>query len=243
MRQCHLVGAPQSWRTALPVLRNVILAISLTLPVCVAAQQAQPPASEGLVIHLEQLRSDKVIPVRPEHVFAKDDVLRFRLTSAMDGFVYVVDHQSSGEYTVLLPSATTTAGNNVRSKSEFYVPSPADGWFQVGGAAGFDTIYFLLSPVKLDVSTAEQKSKQQEKLPDSMLPRCNDAIFQARGECIDSSAGPAVLPRGAALPPQISTAAPNASRDLVLVNDDNGDVKVTKTGTGPAVYVFRIAHK
>ena len=45
------------------------------------------------------------------------------------------------------------------------------------------------------------------------------------------------------LPPQISTVAPNASRDLVLVNDDNGDVKVTKTSSGPAVYVFRIAHK
>lgn len=161
----------------------------------------------------------------------------------MDGFVYVVDQQSSGDYTVLLPSAATTAGNNVRSHSEFYVPSPDDGWFQVGGEPGFDTIYFLLSPVKLDVATAQARSKEKEKLPDSMLPRCNDAIFQARGECIDSSAGPAVLPRGAALPPQISTAASNASRDLVLVNDDNGDVKVTKTSNGPAVYVFRIAHK
>jgi hypothetical protein len=227
----------------LSLLRAAILASFTLVPAMLMAQAAQPPASEGLVIRLEQLRNDKVIPVRPEHVFAKDDVLRFRLTSAMDGFVYVVDHQSSGEYTVLLPSATTTAGNNVSSHSEFYVPSPADGWFQVGGAAGFDTIYFLLSPVKLDVSTAEAKPRAQEKLPQSMLPRCNDAIFQARGECIDSSAGPAVLPRGAALPPQISTAAPNASRDLVLVNDDNGDVKVTKTSAGPAVYVFRIAHK
>ena len=207
------------------------------------AQGAQPSSVEGLVIRLEQLRNDKVIPVRPEHVFDKDDVLRFRLTSAMDGFVYVVDRQSSGEYTVLLPSASTTAGNSVSSNSEFFVPAPADGWFQVGGAAGFDTIYFLLSPVKLDVSTAAAKSKEQEKLPDSMLPRCNDAIFQARGECIDSSAGPAVLPRGASLPPQISTAALNASRDLVLVNDESGAVKVTKTSTGPAVYVFRIAHK
>ncbi len=227
----------------MPLLQDAILASLTLLPLSLVAQQAQPPAAEGLVIRLEQLRNDKVVPVRPEHVFAKDDVLRFRLTSGMDGFVYVVDHQSSGEYTVLLPSANTTAGNNVNSHAEFYVPSPGDGWFQVGGAAGFDTIYFLLSPVKLDVSTAEAKSKEKEKLPDSMMPRCNDAIFQARGECIDSSAGPAVLPRGAALPPQISTAASNASRDLVLVNDENGDVKVTKTSAGPAVYVFRIAHK
>lgn len=207
------------------------------------SQQAKTPVTSELAIRLEQLRNEKVIPVRPEHVFAKDDVLRFRLKSTMDGYVYVVDYATSGEYTVLFPSSTASAGNDVHSDAEFYVPTPDTGWFQVGGEAGFDTIYFLLSPVKLAVSTAETKPKAGEKLPPSMLPRCNDKIFQARGECIDDSAGPAVLPRGAALPPQISTAAPNASRDLVLVNDQDGNVKVTKTNNGPAVYVFRIAHK
>ncbi len=207
------------------------------------AQQANSPGAGGLVIRLEQLRNDKVIPVRPEHVFAKDDVLRFRLKSTTDGFVYVVDHATSGEYMVLFPSGVTSASNDVHGDTEFYVPTPDDGWFQVGGDPGFDTIYFLLSPVKLAVSTAPLKPKATEKLPPSMLPRCNDTIFQARGECIDESAGPSVLPRGAALPPQISTAAPNASRDLVLVNDQDGNVKVTKTSDGPAVYVFRIAHK
>ena len=113
----------------------------------------------------------------------------------------------------------------------------------MGGEPGFDTVYFLLSPVKLAVSTDMAKPKAPEKLPDNLLPRCNDSIFQSRGECVDDSAGPAVLPRGAALPPQISTAAPNASRDLVLVNEPDGQVKVTKTGDGPAVYIFRIAHK
>lgn len=224
------------------LLRHTI-ASALLVTLSALAQQPVLAPPGGLVIRLEQLRNDKVIPVRPEHVFATDDVLRFRLKSATDGFVYVVDHATSGEYTVLFPANDLAGNNAVRVDTEFYVPSPEEGWFQVGGVAGFDTVYFLLSPVKLAVSSANTKSKQQEKLPENMLPRCNDSIFQARGECVDSSAGPAVLPRGASLPPQISTAAANASRDLVMVNDGDGNVKVTKTSDGPAVYVFRIAHK
>ncbi|MGI4980143.1 MAG: hypothetical protein ACRYHB_07060 [Janthinobacterium lividum] len=154
-----------------------------------------------------------------------------------------MDHATSGDYTVLFPANDLAGNNAVRGETEFYVPSPEEGWFQVGGAAGFDTIYFLLSPIKLAVSSTQTRSKQQEKLPDNLLPRCNDTIFQARGECVDSTAGPAVLPRGASLPPQISTAAANASRDLVMVNEADGNVKVTKTSDGPAVYIFRIAHK
>lgn len=207
------------------------------------AQQKQPSRNEGLTIHLEQLRNEKVVPVRPEHVFSKDDVVRFRLNSTTDGYIYVVNHSTSGDYTVLFPAGDTMATNNVHGETEFYVPTPDVGWFQVSGAAGFDTVYFLMSPVKLAVSGAQAQTKQQDRVPSSLLPRCNDAIFKARGECIDDTAGPAVLPRGATLPPQISTAAANASRDLVLVNDADGNVKVTKTSDGPAIYVFRIAHQ
>ncbi|MGI4853965.1 MAG: DUF4384 domain-containing protein [Janthinobacterium lividum] len=224
-------------------LLRYALASALLVPLHTLAQQPATAPPGGLVIRLEQLRNDKVIPVRPEHVFGTDDVLRFRLKSATDGFVYVVDHATSGDYTVLFPANDLAGNNAVRGETEFYVPSPEEGWFQVGGAAGFDTIYFLLSPIKLAVSSTQTRSKQQEKLPDNLLPRCNDTIFQARGECVDSTAGPAVLPRGASLPPQISTAAANASRDLVMVNEADGNVKVTKTSDGPAVYIFRIAHK
>lgn len=185
--------------------------------------------------------------MRPEHVFASDDVVRFRLKSANDGYIYVVDHSTSGEYTVLFPAGDSASSNAVQGDTEFYVPTPETGWFQVSGAPGFDTVYFLLSPTRLTVSSAsttvQPPTKQQDKLPAGMLPRCNDSIFKARGECVDDTAGPAVLPRGATLPPQISTVAATASRDLTLVNEADGSVKVTKTSDGPAVYVFRIAHQ
>lgn len=219
----------------------------LLCPLGVYAQQASSPPLGGLTIRLEQYRNEKVVPVRPEHVFTADDVVRFRLKSANDGYIYVVDHSTSGEYTVLFPAGDSSASNAVQRDTEFYVPTPETGWFQVGGAPGFDTVYFLLSPTRLTVSgaptTVQPRMKPQDKLPDNLLPRCNDSIFKARGECVDDTAGPAVLPRGATLPPQISVAAADASRDLSLVNDADGTVRVTKTSGGPAVYVFRIAHK
>ncbi|MGI4756762.1 MAG: DUF4384 domain-containing protein [Janthinobacterium lividum] len=225
------------------MLRKSMYSCVALAGLCAVGQRQTPPASDGVVIQLEQLRGDKVTPVRTEHVFQKDDVVRFRLNSAMEGYVYVVDHATSGEYSVLFPSGTTSGNNQVRIDTQFYVPAAEDGWFQVSGPPGFDTIYFLLSPVKLAVSTAQVKPGASEKLPESMMPRCDDTVFQARGECVDRSAGATILPRGASLPPQISAAAANASRDLVLMNEPDGHVKITRTNDGPAIYIFRIAHK
>lgn len=212
-----------------------------------AAQKAAPDTATGsLVIRLEQLRAGKIVPVRPEHVFATDDYVRFHLQTPAHGYLYVVDQGTSGSYTVLFPTSGTQSSNEIGNAPEALVPSPEDGWFQVGGPPGFDTVYFLLSPTPLSVSTAAPAANvggSKNSVPSNLLPRCNDAIFQARGECVDGTAGPAPLPRGAVLPPQISTAAPQASRDLFLADESAGTVQPSKPVTGPVVYAFRIAHK
>ncbi len=224
-----------------------VLSMLLLLALRVDAQQTGPARPSQLTIHLEQLRGEHTIPVRPEHVFEHDDVVRFRINSSVDGYLYAVDQGSSGQYSVLFPSASSSTGNAVAKQTELFVPASEDGWFQIDGPAGFETVYFLVSPTKLNVSAGENhgttKPSPSAAPRPSLMPRCNDAIFQARGECVDDSAGAAVLPRDAPLPPQITAAAPNASRDLILTHDGDGTVKVTPPGAGPAVYVFRLAHK
>ncbi len=217
---------------------------ALLLSGALTAQQAASDTSR-LTIHLEQLRQEHVIPVRPEHVFQHDDVIRFRINSSVNGYLYVIDQATSGQYTVLFPGSSALSSNAVAPQTDFFVPAAEDGWFQIDGPAGFETVYFLMSPTKLSVSTTGTRANTMPSSAPrpSLMPRCNDAIFQARGECIDDSAGAAVLPRDAPLPPQITTAAPNASRDLLLTQDPDGTVNVKHTGTGPAVYVFRLAHK
>ena len=212
------------------------------------------PGAASMVIRLEQQRGDRVVAMLPEHVFDPGDVVRFRLTSGSDGYLYVVNQGSSGSYSALFPAPGTGAENRVRKGSDYLVPSTQDGWFQMEGPAGFDVVYFLLSPTPLSISTDGSSKADQGKstagegrpapstLPSSLKPRCNDEIFRARGECIDETAGPAALARGAPVPPQIAIAAPNASRDIVFVSEGDS-VAASAPLSVPVVYTFRLAHR
>jgi len=199
------------------------------------------------VIHLEQKKDDKAVAMFPGHVFQAGDVVRFRVTArGMEGYLYVIDQGTSGAYTTLFPAEASHADTFLHVDQEVFVPSVEDGWFEVGGPAGFDVLYFVVSPKPIDIAPGSGESGKpvpEVPLPDSLKPRCDDAIFRARGECVDSTAGPAPLARDVPLPPQISTAAKNATRDLVL-EEDNEDhsVKATAPLDKPAVYVFRLAH-
>lgn len=199
------------------------------------------------VIHLEQKKNDKAVAMFPGHVFQPGDVVRFRVTArGMEGYLYVIDQGSSGAYTTLYPAQGSHADTFLHVDQDVFVPSVEDGWFEVGGPAGFDVLYFVVSPKPIDIppSSGEGGAPEPAPLPDSMKPRCDDSIFKARGECVDSTAGPAPLARDVPLPPQIKAAAKNAARDLVLEeNDEDHSVKATAPLDKPAVYVFRLAHQ
>jgi hypothetical protein len=225
-------------------------AAAMTLQAAAAQpSKASPAGNSSLTIRLEQKKGEKTIPMRPEHVFEPGDVVRFRLTSGFDGYLYVVDLGSSGTYTPLFPADGTTNENLIHKGTDSLVPSIGDGWFEIEGPAGFDVVYFLVSSSPLDITAGKgakgnaAPSNPAAPPPDYLKPRCNDAIFQARGECIDDSAGPAPLARDVPLPPQISRAAPNISRDIVFESgEDDDEVKATAPSTTPVVYIFRLAH-
>jgi hypothetical protein len=205
-------------------------------------------AGTVFVIHLEEKKDDKAVAMYPGHVFQPGDVVRFRVSArGMEGYLYVIDQGSSGAFTTLFPAQGTRADTFLHVDQDVFVPSVEDGWFEVGGPAGFDVVYFVVSPKPIDIAPSSGESGTPEAaapLPDSMRPRCDDAIFRARGECVDSTAGPAPLARDVPLPPQITAAAKDAARDLVLEeNDEDHSVKATAPLDKPAVYVFRLAHQ
>ena len=206
---------------------------------------ANAPGTTSLLIRLEQKKDTKKSIVLPGHVFDVGDVVRFRLTSGADGYLYVINQGSSGIYTTLFPAAGAHSDNRMQKASDYLVPATEDGWFAIDGPPGFDTVYFLLSPTPLNISDGEGKNQNSPAaLPDNLKPRCNDAIFQARGECIDNTAGPAPLARGVPLPSQISTMAPKVSRDIVFTSgDEENSVKASASNTVPVVYTFRLAHR
>jgi hypothetical protein len=177
----------------------------------------------------------------PTHVFQTGDVIRLRLTSHFDGFLYMMDQGSSGQFTTVFPSVAAGNDNRIAQGKSYLVPATTDGWFELTGPPGFDTFYFLLSPAAL--ATPAASSFVAPGPASSLRPRCNDAAFRARGECNDISAGPAALPRNAPLPAPLAPIAGAASRDITIVQKKDG-VTVQSKGatTAPVIYTFRLAH-
>jgi Domain of unknown function (DUF4384) len=207
-----------------------------------AVPDKAPGLPSGLKISLERRLPDgKVQAVASDHVFEPGDVVHFRVTSDFDGFLYVMDQGTSGHYATVFPSSDAGADNRVRQGQMFSIPTGETSWFEISGPAGFDIVYFLLSPAALATPTAA--SFAQPAPPSSLMPRCNDAVFKARGECTDINAGPAPLPKTAPLPPPIEPMAPFASRDIKVVKKQDG-VTVASTGntTTPLIYTFKLAH-
>jgi hypothetical protein len=84
----------------------------------------------------------------------------------------------------------------------------------------------------------------QGTAPASMKPRCNDEIFKARGDCVDSTAGPKAVAPGETLPRDLTELANGASRDLKFTNNPSGITVSSGTPlSGPVVYEFLLAHK
>ena len=78
--------------------------------------------------------------------------------------------------------------------------------------------------------------------PDALLPRCDDAIFRSRGDCVDVLAGPRSVPQSDLIPKMPQTAT-LGSRDVTIINKSDSSV-IAPLGNvqAPMVYEFRIAH-
>jgi hypothetical protein len=237
------------------VLKAMCIAFLLVAAAGASTRAARPqaPASApapaknkvvqpGLQIALERKLPDgKIEPVASNHVFEPGEVVRFRVTSDFDGYLYVMDQGTSGQFATVFPGTDAGADNRVHQGQSFSIPVTDGSWFQISGPPGFDVLYFLLSPAPL--ATPPASAFVAPGPVSSLTPRCNDAAFRARGECTDISAGPAALPRNAPLPAPIAPIAGMASRDITVVKkQDQVTVGSNGSRTAPVIYTFRLAH-
>ncbi len=199
-------------------------------------------APDLIEITLERKKNGKVEAMATGHVFETGDVIRMRLSSHYLGYLYVMNQGTSGRFSTVFPAADTGADNRVFPDKTYLVPAVDEGWFEVQGPAGFDVLYFLLSPTPL--ATPSAAAFVAPGPVSSMKPRCNDKIFRARGECMDDSAGPAAIPAGSALPAPLAPIAGAASRDIIF-SKKKGETTVAVNGAGsaPMLYTFRLAHQ
>ncbi len=77
-----------------------------------------------------------------------------------------------------------------------------------------------------------------------MTPRCDDALFRARGTCIDTSAGPKNVTSRELLPDNLAQVPSGGSGDLMFMRKQNTAVVSSPVPLkGPVIYEFHLAHK
>jgi hypothetical protein len=225
----------------------VIRATSFVLLVCAATGlppvQGADPQRIRLTVEREEASGWRAM--NPATVFAPNERLRFRLTTNFSGFLYVMNHGTASTYELLFPRTDTGADNRVEAGKEYLVPA-TEGWFRIGGPAGQDVMYWLVSPVELPqgYQRLPPPPSRDPNPPSSLRPRCDDQVFKARGECIDNSAGVRPVEPGEKLPSNLSGVAGATPRELLFLEEKGGTVLSSKLPlTGPVIYELRLAHR
>jgi hypothetical protein len=177
-------------------------------------------------------------------VFAPGDKLRFHITSTFAGYLYVMNHGTSGAYQLLFPRSDTGSDNQIEAKKDYVVPA-VQGWFKVTGPAGHDIVYWVISPVRLGTDYRPlPPPPPHPDFPQSFKPRCDDTIFKARGDCVDTSAGVKPVKPGETLPKNLDAFAEPTPRELLFIQEKGATVVSSPAPlTGPVVYELRLAHR
>jgi hypothetical protein len=210
-----------------------------------SATKSKP--SQRIEITLERLESKIWKAVDPGFVFESGDRVRFRFRANFDGFLYVMDLGTSGDYSLLFPREETGFENKIKSGNEYWIPATEAYLFRIGGPPGHDIVYWMVSPLALPGGAAGSappalpKTRQPTK---TLLPRCDDSIFRARGDCIDSSAGLRSIPETDELPDNLKNVRHMNSRELIIMRrEDSSLISSPVPLTGPVIYQFRLAHR
>jgi hypothetical protein len=223
------------------------------LPLALAALSVAYPQSRALTkgpqrmeILLERHEHGAWRTIDPGLVLDTGDQVRFRFRTNFDGYLYVTNQNSSGNYQQLFPLRETGQENHIAAGRDYQVPATSMA-FTVAGPAGYETVYWLVTPGR--VSEAPPRTppvpEDLKTTPDpSLKPRCDDTIWRARGDCIDNSAGPKLVPRGQELPKALAGAGDQGSRDLFFMRQNEKAVISSPSPlAGPVVYEFRLAHR
>jgi hypothetical protein len=108
--------------------------------------KATTPVPLGLRYSLlKQVRNNQVEEVDPDTVFRSGDRIRLSVESNDGGYLYVVQHGSSGRWNLLFPSKETPGGKNTIEKGDRHELPLGDHWFAFDKNPGIEQVYLVLS--------------------------------------------------------------------------------------------------
>ena len=226
--------------------------LAATLCIAAALGSSQTPTTRTMTqgghrmeLVLERLDQDTWRAIDPGLVLAQGDRVRFKFRTNFDGFLYVMNQSTSGTYEQLFPRQETGQDNAIAASKEYQVPATSAA-FRIAGPAGYETVYWLVTPARLnDTAPRYQPPPAAKAAPPVLLPRCDDTILKSRGDCVDPSAGPKLVPRGEPIPQNLTAQGlGREQRDLLFLRQKNTAVISSPVPlAGPVIYEFRLAHR
>ncbi len=213
-------------KTLLPV------AIVLTASLLAAQSKELERGPYRLQVTLERHAEGAWAAVDPGLVFESGDRVRFRVESNFDGYLYVSNQGTSGEYRSLFPTEEAGQNNRIEAGKPYVVPE-GEGAFRIAGPAGHEIVYWTLTPARVgEPDPLPPGVPEEPAAPARLQPRCDETILRARGDCIDHSAG--IRKTGDTV----------RSRGLVfLKSDDASIIAASPKLEGPVTFEFRLAHR
>ena len=208
-----------------------------------AQSAAMGQSAHRIEIVLERRDAGSWRAIDPGLVLEPGDQVRFRFHTNFDGYLYVSNHSTSGKFEPLFPREETGQNNRVASGEEYRVPATAAA-FRIAGPAGHEVVYWLLSPAPLTDLPSRLGLPSENTPPHTLIPRCDETRLKARGDCIDTSAGPKLAPRDLEVPPKLSDAASRSRRDLMFLRrQETAIISSPEPLSGPVIYEFLLAHR
>jgi hypothetical protein len=232
-------------RDSASVRVRAIAAAAVFAGLAFSQSRTMTEGAHRMEIVLERLDGNDWRAVDPALVLAQSDRVRFKFKTNFDGFLYVMNQSTSGKYEQLFPRIETGQDNRVTANQQYQVPATSTA-FRIAGPAGFEVVYWLVTPGRLTDAPPRFGAPPPDLTvkPPTLIPRCDDSVLQARGDCVDHAAGPKLIPRGEELPQNLAGAAETSPRDLLFMQQkETAVIASTAPLTGPVIYEFRLAHR
>jgi len=199
-------------------------------------------------ITLERREAGAWRPVDPGLVLEQNDRVRFRFHTNFAGYLYVMNQSTSGTYSMLFPGEETGRDNQIQAGKEYTVPA-TQTLFRIAGPPGHEIVYWMVTPAELRGAEGQSyvplppPPPKEKRLPASLTPRCDDSLFRARGDCIDTSAGAKDVTSRELLPDNLAQ-VPEGGNHLMFLRKQNTAVVASPVPLkGPVIYEFHLAHK
>jgi Domain of unknown function (DUF4384) len=207
----------------------------------VAHAQERPPATQRnkLQLSVECWRQNEWRAVDAQTVFNQQDRIRFRFGASFSGYLYILNHSSSGKVSWLFP-VSGNSSNRVDSGHAVLIPG-ADGFYTIGGPRGFDTLYWILRSTPFVVPEVDA---EQLDTPSTLISRCPEEERQKELACVDNNAGPKPLADPKKLQAALGIPSSLVARDLTFQTKPQAtEIGTDSDGSSSGIiYQVRIAH-